>query len=504
MKKILLFIGVLSMQFLNAQDLTDVARYSQQDILGTARYRGMSGAFGALGGDLSSIQVNPAGSAIFLNSFGSVTLSGGRVNNDATYFTSFNNTNTGNTNFNQIGVVFIHDDYNPESTGINKLSLGLTYDQTTDNAEELFLFGQSTNSIDEFFLSQAQGLPLGLISRRTGETVDELYSFLGETEGYDAQQAFLGHETFVLEATDPSDLSNTTYLSNVAAGVFNQEYYSSNSGINGKLTVNIGAQIDKDYFLGLNLNSHFINFDRITEFFEGNNNTGSNINEIIFTNRLSTIGSGFSAQIGGIAKASNMLRVGASIESPTWYFIEEETSQRLITRSNTDGTALANPNVINIFPQYQLTTPAKATGSVAILFGKKGLISLDYSYKDYSTTRLRSDEGIDFSAINTSIENELQSSSTIRMGTEWRYYNWSIRGGISYEESPYKNDIVLGDKTGMSLGTGYSFGKYRFDVAYTYVQQERMEQFYPNSAFSNAALVDNDTTSFTFTLGMNF
>ncbi|WP_025741744.1 OmpP1/FadL family transporter [Aquimarina pacifica] len=504
MKKIFLFIGILSMQFLNAQDITDAVRYSQQEILGTARYRGMSGAFGALGGDLSALQINPAGSAIFLNSFGSITLSGGRVDNDVLYFNGFNNTNTGNANFNQVGVVFIHDDYNPESTGINKLTLGLTYDQTTDNADELFVFGQSTNSIDELFLSESQGLPLDLISRRTGETVNELYSFLGETEGYSAQQAFLGHETFIIEPTDPDDSSNTSYFSNVAPGVFNHEYINTTTGINGKLTANIGAQIDKDFFIGLNLNSHFINFDRVTEFFEGNNNTGSNINEILFTNRLSTFGSGFSAQIGGIAKVSKMVRVGASFETPTWYYLEEETSQRLTTVSDTDGTAFANPNVINIFPGYQITTPAKATGSIALLFDKKGLISLDYSYKDYSTTKLSSDEGIDFSSINDSIEENLQAASTLRIGTEWRYYNWSIRGGYSFEESPYKDNLILGDKTGISIGTGFSFDKYKFDVAYTHTYQERLEQFYPNSAFSNAALVENNTTNFTFTLGMNF
>jgi hypothetical protein len=38
-------------------------RYSQDNLNGTARFRAM-GAFGALGGDLSSLNVNPAGSAI--------------------------------------------------------------------------------------------------------------------------------------------------------------------------------------------------------------------------------------------------------------------------------------------------------------------------------------------------------------------------------------------------------------------------------------------------------
>ena len=34
--------------------------FSSEDMLGTARYMGMSGAFGALGNDLTSIEINPA------------------------------------------------------------------------------------------------------------------------------------------------------------------------------------------------------------------------------------------------------------------------------------------------------------------------------------------------------------------------------------------------------------------------------------------------------------
>ena len=33
-----------------AQDISDILKYSQNDIQGTARFRALSGAFGALGG----------------------------------------------------------------------------------------------------------------------------------------------------------------------------------------------------------------------------------------------------------------------------------------------------------------------------------------------------------------------------------------------------------------------------------------------------------------------
>ncbi len=509
MKKLFLFIGALSMSFLNAQDITDALRYSQQDIIGTARFRGMSGAFGALGGDLSALQINPAGSAVFLNSYGSITLSSTEISNDAIYngdsFTNgFNNTNNNNLNFNQLGAVFVYDYFGRESSGINKLSLGLTYDQTADNADELFTFGRSRNSIDSFFLTAAQGIPLDLITKRPGENVNELYAFLGENEGYGVQQAFLGHEGFIIEADDLDNPNNTSYFSNIAPGTFDQEYFYETTGLNGKFTLNGGAQINEDFYIGFNLNSHFISYDRVTEFFEENNNPGSNINRVLFTNRLSTNGAGFSGQVGAIAKVSQMLRVGASYESPTWYYIEEETVQRLETVSNTDGRAVINPNVINIFPEYRLRTPESYTGSVAILFGQEGLISLDYTYKDYTSIELSSDFENNFALVNSDIDNNLQSVSIIRIGSEWRNGNWSFRGGYSFEESPYQNELILGDKNGFSIGAGYAFDQFRFDVAYDYTEQERIERFFPNSGFNNFAVVDTYRDTLTFTLGMNF
>ncbi len=502
MKKIFLFIGVLSMPFLNAQDITDAVRYSQQDILGTARFRGMSGAFGALGGDLSAIQINPAGSSVFLNSSGSITLSSTSITNDTDYFNGLGTATNNNLNFNQLGGVFVYNNQN-ESSIINRVSLGITYDQTADNTDELFAFGRSNTSIDTLFTSAVQGIPLDLITPRSGENIDELYGFLGETEGTSTQLALLGHESFLIEANDLNNPDNTQYSSNIARGFFDQEYRLESTGLNGKFTINGGAQIHKRFHIGANLNIHFINYDRVTEFFESNTNTGSTINEVLFTNRLSTTGGGFSAQIGGIVKISRMLRVGASLESPTWYHIEEQTQQSLETFGDANGNVLINPDVVNIFPVYQLRTPAKATGSVAVLFGKRGLISLDYSYKDYASTEFDSDQNIDFSPINNQIQDNLQGASTIRIGGEFRNGNWSFRGGYVYEESPYKNETILSERTGVSAGIGYNFGKFKFDVAYDVSQQERLDQFYPNSGFDNAFAVDSYRDNLTFTLGIN-
>jgi hypothetical protein len=62
MRKLLFSIIVVSaITSLQAQGINDALRFAQTNQTGTARFQAMSGAFGALGGDLSAIQVNPAG-----------------------------------------------------------------------------------------------------------------------------------------------------------------------------------------------------------------------------------------------------------------------------------------------------------------------------------------------------------------------------------------------------------------------------------------------------------
>ena len=87
MKKNILFIILgFCTSFIYSQDISDALRFSQDNLVGTARFSAMSGAFGALGGDFSSINVNPAGSAIFLNNQVALTLSTYNVKNKSNYF----------------------------------------------------------------------------------------------------------------------------------------------------------------------------------------------------------------------------------------------------------------------------------------------------------------------------------------------------------------------------------------------------------------------------------
>lgn len=500
MKRIIpILIGVLfSLQF-NAQDLRDAYRYSSDELNGTARFMAMSGAFGALGGDISAISINPASSAVLLSSAASVSLNYRNLAANTNYFGGTFKTDNNDFNLGNLGGALVFN--TSEKSNWRKFAIGLNYN-TTQNFEENYLIsGTSSNSIDSYFLNYANGVPLDLLQLRNGESISDLYSFLGENNGFAAQQAFLGFQAFVIE-NETDNPNNTEYFSLIEPGNFDQRYNYVATGLNGKFTFNFGTQFKDFLFLGVNLNSHFINYENATEFSEFNNNPGSETNEVYFDNFLSTNGEGFSAQLGGIAKINDFLRLGVTYDTPTWYTIREEASQYLETFSDEfNEQVIVAPSIINIYPEYQLKTPGKLTGSVAILFGKQGLLSFDYSRKDFSNIEFKPENDLAFQQLNRQISDEMQAASTYKVGGEYRIQNLSLRAGYSFEESPFKDEARLGSKDGYSGGLGYNFGSFNLDLAYNHLSYTENVPLY-NVGLINRANINRDLSN--VTLSLNF
>jgi len=257
--------------------------------------------------------------------------------------------------------------------------------------------------------------------------------------------------------------------------------------------------------LGLNLNSHFINYERSTFLFEENSNTGSLVTEVEFENFLSTIGNGFSFQLGGIAKLSDIVRIGVTYDSPTWYTISDETIQYLFTLRDDNGsniTEILDPQIINIFPDYKLQTPAKVTGSIALVLDKQGLLSFDYSRKDYGNTKFKPESDPYFVSQNNIISNNLKAANTYRIGGEYRHKMLSLRGGYKFEESPYDNTDFYGDLKGFSFGLGYNFGITKLDLAYENTKRTVDHQLY-NIGLTDTARIDTENSNFILTLSLS-
>ena len=317
MKKLILtLIGVASVLNSYSQDLTDALRYSTGETQGTARFKSMSGAFGALGGDISAVSINPAGSAIFNSSHGALSISSLSTSNAASYGSTTQNSKINAFDLNQIGAAFVFKNKDPEASW-NKFVISVFYEQLDNYSNKIFTAGSTQNTIGSYFTNIANGLRLDEISALPGESISQAYNAIGASYGYDFQQAYLGYESFILQPVQDSN-DNTAYTSNIAAGDFYQEYSYASTGYNGKFSANLGLQYNKNISFGINLNSHFINYERSTYLYEENTNVGSTINQVDFENTLLTMGEGFSLQLGSIVKVNDFIRLGITYDSPTW------------------------------------------------------------------------------------------------------------------------------------------------------------------------------------------
>ena len=504
-----------SCSIIYSQNISDALNYADNSYQGTARFNSMSGAFGALGGDLSSIAVNPAGSAILNSGHFSLSFGSDNKSGQASLINSSNNFDKNNFTLNQIGGVINFENLDGNNKW-KKISIGVSYNQTKNNFKEFSVFNVSNNnSIDSYFLNNAEGLRLDQISAFENESITDAYVDIGNIYGYAHQQAFLGYESFIIDPFEFDD-NNSSYYSNVPSGNFNQNYTSISRGYNGKLSFNVGFQYDDNLYFGVNLNSHFIDYDNYTILNETNNNGDSGqfrVNGIYFENRLSTFGEGLSAQFGLIAKASEVIRFGFTYDTPTWYTISEETSQYLETSivDEDDNLSLliTNPNAINIYEDYTLKLPSKVNASTALVFKNFGLFSFDYSRRNYSSIKFKPQNDIHFSDLNQQISLRLKDVNTYRFGAEILADRLSFRGGYMIEDSPYSSSTVsefenIDDSLdGFSLGVGYKLNDTMIDMSFVKINSSKYKRLY-DTGLTNQVNIDSRNTTVTISVSTIF
>ncbi|RKS01974.1 MULTISPECIES: OmpP1/FadL family transporter [unclassified Flavobacterium] len=503
MKKYLLLLCIgMSFSNVQAQETTpdDVIRLAVDNLTGTARFRGMSGAFGAVGGDLSAINVNPAGSIFFNNNFATISGSVYNAKNKSRYFGTSTNDTDSTLDINQAGAIFIFKNGADSKSDWKKIAIGLNYENANNFNNSVLSAGTNPyNSIGNYFVNIAQGIPTSVLN-------DFSYYDLNFYE----QQAYLGYDTYIFEPTNNVPNNNSYYTNIPTGGNYYQENQVFTTGYNGKLSGNFSASYKDIIFLGGNLNFHFVNIEKLSSVYESNDNplydTGSTISEILFENRLWTTGSGFSFNLGAIVKPIESVRIGLAYESPTWFRLTDELQQGVRTRSlnNQDGNefpfSFQDPIV---YLPYTVQTPGKWTGSLAYIFGKKGLLSVDVSSKDYSATRIKPKNDPSYMGINNFMNNALDNAIEVRVGGEFKIKQVSLRAGYRFEESPYKVDQAFGDLTGYTGGIGYNFGESRLDLAYSY-DHRNSNQAFVSSGMTDPARISRYNNNVTVSYSVNF
>lgn len=500
----LFFIAFLSFWTLPAQNLELVHIITQENIRGNSRFEAMSGAFGALGGNLSAIHVNPAAGAVFnTNQFGlsSSTLS---TDNTTSYFGTSTPAENRNSGLNQIGGVLILKNNNKDLAW-KKIAFGFNVQRQSSYNNTIQISGTNTaNGLDTYFLDYAAGKDGGVFGLNDVETVREVYQFFGESAGYgfEYQQAFLGYQGYIFDYFEDDGL----FVSNAIYSSVQHNHNIKTSGDKWDMAFTISGQYNDWLYLGVNMNISGVEYRQISSTTESGYDTDSLLREIYFQNELYTYGGGVSLQFGAIATPNKNIRLGASYKSPTWYSLKDEFSQFLETRSidiegNSFNDVLDLTNLVNVYEDYTIKTPSEFRGSLAYIFGQRGLISFDYVLKSYQNTHIGPNDNDVFNALNDQIYQGWISTSSFRIGGEYRQGGVSLRAGYHLDETPYNHTSLLGDRSGYSYGIGFNFKSSVINLSVLNSDQSRSHQLYDTGLIDRA---NNDINLQQFTVSWNF
>ena len=490
-KAILLLFFVTS---INGQSLQDILRYSSSDLNGTARYTAMGGAFGALGGDFGALDNNPATGSVFEHTQFSITTSSIRNRTNANYFGSSYETKYSDSEFDQVGFALVLK--NTVESQWSKISFAFNYQKTSNFNDAFEADGYNFTGVDEYFLNSAQGYELSNFQIRPGENESDLYSFLGENVGFDAQQGFLGYQSFIIDAV-VDESTNTVYISNVSPATegYIHEYVTQRSGGIKKYTFNFSGEYLNKYNVGININSHKLEYRQVNDFYEGNYADSSTLNAFRFNNELLSFGEGVSFQVGAIAKLNKQIRFGLSYESPTWFSVTEETIE--FAASNDGSNITIEPDVINTYPEYRFKTPSKYSGSFAYIFGQKGLISVDYTQVNYDKAQFNEPNDDSLNEQNDVIIQNVNAAGILRIGGEYRFGNYSIRAGYINQGASLKN--FDNSSSSKSIGGGINFGGSSLDLSIVSSEFNGQQQLF------STGLTDNiDLKKERFTVGLTY
>ena len=500
----LFYIGIATLvsNLINSQTLNDLSYMTFSSLNGSARYKSMAGAFGALGGDLSSISNNPAGSSVFLYNEIGASINYNSKNVKGIYSDQPRTIQDEDFYFDQFGSVFVFNNTNEKSSW-KRITASISVNRITSFDQRSSINGAGKNSISDYFLYYADGVPLEDIQIYDDEIISDIYSYLGEEIGFDAQQAFLGYQSYIIDPLT-NNLSERSYVSNIKSDRFNHILSQFNEGYHRKTSFNFSGLYKDFLHLGFNINQHKIEFSNLKDFYEKEHEPNSLVSNVNFENSLLSFGQGYSLQFGAILKFDN-LRLGLVYDSPQWINIADETQQKISSFRYDNGISIKEilePNVINSFSPYELRIPAKSGISFAYILNKKGLLSVEYNYQNLSNIKLNS-ESIS-SYLDELISNSQQaftSVNIIKFGSEYRIEDLSLRAGY-YQRSNSKRDIFKNDNS-LTFGIGFDFGSSNFSVSFI---QSKINQ---NLQLFSAGLTDeydleNKFTELTLSYNIKF
>lgn len=470
--KILFLLSIIFYQYSYSQDyssyLDDAYRLSANDYQGTARAQGMASAFGALGGDLSSISINPAGLGVYRSSEFTITPGFNSTTVSTNYLGSSKSANAYAGSLNNIGFVFNSDiksdlDLVSASLAFNVSRMGdYNNSQLIDSKEKPF-----GTSFVQYLTDNSNNL--------------DIY--------YDPFWEELANNANVVRYDD-----TLGYYNNFENDV-NQKKYTLSSGGKTEYQIAYGLNFDHKVYVGASVSIVSTNFIQQFDITETDIDNYDPLNSYRFHHELSSFARGVNAKFGFIYRPNEVYRLGVSVHFPTFFSITEEWDTRMTTYYDEGDRYSHSPqsNGYSLAPATQslsMSSPFRFILSNAIVLEKVGLLSVDYELVDYKKILFgngSSDDGVEVNEfdnldLNEDVKEYMRLSHNVRVGAEKRIGPAYFRGGYSFAMSPFKKG-ARNDNANIhtgALGIGYRDSKFFTDLAIVHSITQYSSNLFPD------------------------
>ncbi len=514
-KRILAAIATALPLTMLAQTALDAYQMSRYDLRGTARFMSMGGAFGALGGDLSTLNQNPGGIGVYRKSEVGVTVD---IDMQSTKTTS--NTNSMSTDQTKVYC--------------NNLGyIGSIY--TGSNVMPYFQWGVSYGraaSFDRHYRGVSNQMNGSLTNYIAGYTANEGWqsNLLSNTnENYYSYNApwmsMLAYNSYIINAPNGS----TSYQGLWQNGTNGSSSFDVlEKGYIDEYAINFGGNVMNTVYWGVGFGITDIEYSQSTYYTE--DMTGARIpaqraataldpSEQIVDGQVvdgtttgdggfgldswkRITGSGFNFKVGVIVRPINELRIGLAVHTPTYYNLRQEAFASVdYGFGYAEGPAKANyTGTPSDRVSWKLRTPWRMIASVAGVIANKGIVSVDYEYRPYQNMVEKDDDGNEYTALNDDIKTYYKAANILRVGAEYRVTDkFSVRAGFAYESTPTESSMRDGKEmvftsnpddsgvtpsysiddsaTYVTCGLGYHYKGFYADAAYVYKNRE--SSFHP-------------------------
>lgn len=545
-KTLLTALVALAPTVMVAQSAIDALNLSQTELRGTARFMSMGGAFTALGGDLSTLNQNPAGIGIYRGSDVGFTfdidMQSAKVSAPQARSMTTDQTKV---NVNNVGYV---GTFNLSDQVFKSISFGFTYSRIASFNRKYRGQGlPMKSSLSNYIASFTNGVNPGEMEFNNPHN-----SF---TDPYDNPSptapnwlsilAYSGGIVNPIVQSDPASglpIKSSEYdglweynIDPTTSGRAN--FMVNEEGYVDEYSINFGGNLANTVYWGLGLgitdirNTQNVAYGEELDHANVPTSDADGIEEgsggFTLSNWKRTHGTGVNIKFGLIFKPVNEFRLGLAIHSPTWYNLTTEYNATI--NSNFSSGWKADDYTNNDYYDWKLQTPWRLMFGAAGVIGGKGIISADYEYQAYKNMKVQDGDGYDIEYFNDDIKDYTKSSNTLRLGLEYRFTpQFSGRLGYVYTDANTKQDvrdsnvevITSGTNPAYTLddniqyvtgGLGYRYKGFYIDMAVVY--KHRVSDYHAFASFKEyddywtdgpKARVVNNNTSLVFTLGFKF